>query len=64
MLQRAGVVLPLTRLPGVMRALRHPWLRLSQHPHTATDHRYGFQVCSMALLKQSVVLIESVFAHF
>jgi hypothetical protein len=35
MLQRAGVVLPLTRHPGVMRALRHPWLRLPQHPHTA-----------------------------
>ncbi|WP_178087286.1 hypothetical protein [Pseudomonas sp. C27(2019)] len=35
---RASVVLPLTRHPGVMRALRHPWLRLPQHPHTANDH--------------------------
>ena len=25
-LQRASVVFPLTRLPGVMQALRHPWL--------------------------------------
>ncbi|QEY59357.1 hypothetical protein FXF61_09395 [Pseudomonas sp. C27(2019)] len=24
---RANGVLPLTHLPGVMRALRHPWLR-------------------------------------
>ncbi|WP_178087288.1 hypothetical protein [Pseudomonas sp. C27(2019)] len=38
MLQRASVVLPLTRHPGVMRALRHPWLRSPQHPHTAVDH--------------------------
>ncbi|WP_178087253.1 hypothetical protein [Pseudomonas sp. C27(2019)] len=38
MTQRASVVIPLTRLPGVMRALRHPWLRLPQHPHTAVDH--------------------------
>jgi len=42
-LQRAGVVLPLTRLPGVMRALRHPWLRLPQNPHTAIDHRCALQ---------------------
>ena len=44
MLQRAGVVLPLTRLPGVMRALRHPWLRLPQHPHTAINHQCSFLV--------------------
>ena len=41
--QRASVVLPLTRLPDVMRALRHSWLRLPQHPHTAIDHRCGLQ---------------------
>ncbi|WP_178087283.1 hypothetical protein [Pseudomonas sp. C27(2019)] len=52
MLQRASVVLPLTRYPGVMRALRHPWLRLPQHPHTAVDHCCGFRFCSMTLLKQ------------
>ncbi|WP_178087281.1 hypothetical protein [Pseudomonas sp. C27(2019)] len=52
MLQRASVVLPLTRHPGVMRALRHPWLRSPQHPHTAIDHRCCFQVRSMSLLKQ------------
>ncbi|QEY59485.1 hypothetical protein FXF61_10095 [Pseudomonas sp. C27(2019)] len=62
--QRASVVLPLTRLPDVMRALRHPWLRSPQHPHTAIDHRYSFQVCSMALLRQCVVLIGSVSGHF
>ncbi|QEY59470.1 hypothetical protein FXF61_10000 [Pseudomonas sp. C27(2019)] len=58
MLQRAGVVLPLTRLPGVMRALRHPWLRLPQHPHTAIDHWCCFQVCSMALLKHDLCMLQ------
>ncbi|QEY58518.1 hypothetical protein FXF61_04770 [Pseudomonas sp. C27(2019)] len=64
MLQRASVVLPLTRPPGVMRALRHPWLRLPQHPHTAIDHRYCFLVCSMALLKQLALLICSISGYF